>query len=78
LVYFLQIIIVRERKTMANGIWKSNDHIKAGGMTYIHPAWFSFIKYCEDIRYGEIDKLKIQDGLPMLAEEVTKKIKFPG
>ncbi len=42
----------------------------------IHPTWYSFIKYCQDLRYGEIDKLKIQDGLPMLAEEVKRKIKF--
>lgn len=42
----------------------------------IHPTWYSFIKFCESIKYGEIDKLKIQDGLPILAEEVKKKIKF--
>lgn len=42
----------------------------------IHPMWFSFIKYCEAMKYGELDKLKIQDGLPMLAEEVKKKVKF--
>jgi len=42
----------------------------------IHPAWYSFIKFCEQLRYGEIDRLKIQDGLPMAAEEVKKKIKF--
>ncbi len=42
----------------------------------IHPVWYSFIKYCETLRYGDIEKLKIQDGLPMLAEEVKKKIKF--
>ena len=42
----------------------------------VHPIWHSFIKYCEAIKNGEIEKLKIQDGLPMLAEEVKKKIKF--
>ncbi len=42
----------------------------------IHPVWYSFIKYCEALRYGDIEKLKIQDGLPMIAEEVKKKIKF--
>ena len=68
-----------DRKTsMANGVTRSDDDVKAGGMTYIHPAWYSFIKYCEALRYGEIDKVKIQDGLPMIAEEVTKKIKFTG
>lgn len=42
----------------------------------IHNIWFSFIKYCEDLKYGEVEKLKIQDGLPMLAEEVKRKIQF--
>ena len=63
---------------MANGIRRFDQDTSQSGMTYIHPAWYSFIKYCESIRFGEIDKLKIQDGLPMLAEEVKKKIKFPG
>jgi len=42
----------------------------------IHPAWHSFIVFCTSMRYGEIEKLKIQDGLPILAEEARKKIKF--
>jgi hypothetical protein len=69
---------MKESTAMANGVAKSNEHIKAGGLTYIHPAWYAFIKYCETLRYGEIDKIKIQDGLPMIAEEVKKKIKFTG
>jgi len=32
--------------------------------------------YRRRLRYGEIEKIKIQDGLPMLAEEVKRKIKF--
>jgi len=44
----------------------------------IHPLWLAFIKFCEELRYGEIEKLKIQDGLPLSAEEVKKKIKFSG
>lgn len=63
---------------MAKGLSRSDENIKPGSMTYIHPAWHSFIKYCESLRYGEIDKVKIQDGLPMIAEEVKKKIKFTG
>lgn len=42
----------------------------------IHPAWHAFIDYCTDLQYGEIELLKIQDGLPVLAEVVRKKIKF--
>jgi len=45
-------------------------------LIYIHPIWYSFIKYCETLEYGEIDKLKIQDGLPVAAERTLKKTKF--
>jgi len=42
----------------------------------IHPAWLAFIRYCSELQHGEIEVLKIQDGLPVLAEVVRKKIKF--
>ena len=45
-------------------------------MISVHPLWYSFIKYCETLKYGEIERVKIQDGLPILAEEVKKKVKF--
>lgn len=38
--------------------------------------WRRFIRLCEELRYGEIEKLSIQDGVPVLAQTVTKKIKF--
>lgn len=44
--------------------------------TSLHPAWLSFVRYCEALRHGEIECLKIQDGLPVLAEVITKKVKF--
>jgi hypothetical protein len=42
----------------------------------LHPSWSAFVRYCEKLRYGEIERLKIQDGLPVLAEVTKKKIKF--
>ena len=42
----------------------------------LHPAWAAFIQYCERLGHGQIERLKIQDGLPVLAEITTKKIKF--
>ena len=42
----------------------------------LHPAWNAFITYCSELEHGEIETLKIQDGLPVLAEVTTKKIKF--
>lgn len=61
---------------MHNEIKVDLDNFRQGRLVRIHPVWHSFIKYCESLGYGEIEKLKIQDGLPMLAEEVKKKIKF--
>ena len=42
----------------------------------VHPAWLRLIRYCAELGHGEIEKLKIQDGLPMAAEVTTRKIKF--
>jgi len=42
----------------------------------LHPAWSAFVRFCQDLRHGEIECLKIQDGLPVLAEVTTKKVKF--
>jgi hypothetical protein len=41
-----------------------------------HRAWRVFIRYCAELEHGEIERLKIQDGLPVLAEVTTKKVKF--
>lgn len=66
---------IKGRK-MANGFHSLNEDVIKGRLIRIHPVWYSFIKYCETLGYGEIEKLKIQDGLPLIAEEVKKKIKF--
>jgi hypothetical protein len=42
----------------------------------LHPAWRALVRYCADLRHGEIELLKIQDGLPVLAEVTRKKIRF--
>jgi hypothetical protein len=42
----------------------------------VHPAWLRLMRYCAELGHGEIEKLKIQDGLPMAAEVTTKKVKF--
>ena len=42
----------------------------------LHLAWLQFIRYCSELEHGEIEKLKIQNGLPMIAELAVKKVKF--
>lgn len=61
---------------MPNGLANFSITEIKGRLVYVHPAWYAFIKVCQNIRFGEIEQLKIQDGLPMPAEEVTKKIRF--
>ena len=42
----------------------------------VHPAWVRLMQFCAELGHGEIEKLKIQDGLPMTAEVTTRKVKF--
>ncbi len=42
----------------------------------LHPAWLVFVGYCRELGFGEIESLKIQDGLPVLAEVTRRKVKF--
>ena len=42
----------------------------------LHPAWRAFLRFCAELRHGDIERLKIQDGLPVLAEVTRKKVKF--
>lgn len=44
--------------------------------TSLHPAWRAFIDYCTELGHAEIEILKIQNGLPVLAEVIRKKVKF--
>jgi ribosomal protein S12 methylthiotransferase accessory factor YcaO len=39
-------------------------------------AWSSFMRYCRELGHGEIEKLKIQDGVPVMAEFTTRKVRF--
>ena len=44
--------------------------------TRVHPAWLRLMQYCVELGYGEIEKLKIQDGIPVIADVVRDKVKF--
>ncbi len=47
-----------------------------GARSSLHPSWVAFVRFCEKLRHGDIERLRIQDGLPVLAEVTTKKVKF--
>ena len=55
---------------------KNNGKHNSLGAGGLHPAWLAFIRHCQELGFGEISQLKIQDGLPVMAEETTRKVKF--
>lgn len=50
--------------------------VSEGSETALHPAWREFIRFCRELRHGEIERLIVQDGVPVLAELTKKKVKF--
>ena len=54
---------------------KNNEH---GGKLVqgIPEPWARLIRYCQQLGHGEIEKLKIQDGVPVIADVVREKVKF--
>jgi len=60
-------------RAFANG---TSGRLSPAEAKMLHPAWAAFIRHCQDLGFGEISQLKIQDGLPVMAEETTKKVKF--
>jgi hypothetical protein len=55
---------------------KNNGKHNPFGEGGLHPSWLAFIRHCRELGFGEVSHLKIQDGLPVMAEEIIKKIKF--
>ena len=65
--------MTRESRSQAGAVRQREGRPVEGRL---HPAWVTFIRYCQELGFGEISQLKIQDGLPVMAEETTKKVKF--
>ena len=59
-----------------DGLLKAHQEIIATRNEGMHPSWLAFVKFCAELQHGEIALLKIQDGLPVLAEVTRKKVKF--
>jgi len=49
---------------------------KLSHLHQLHPAWLALIKHCQEIGFGEIERIKIQSGLPVLVEKTTQRIKL--
>jgi ribosomal protein S12 methylthiotransferase accessory factor YcaO len=55
---------------------KLGNRMHEAQVTRVHPAWARLMEYCADLGHGEIEKLKIQDGVPVIADVVREKVKF--
>lgn len=42
----------------------------------MHPAWVKLIRHCQAMGHGEIERIKIQDGVPVLIEKSVERIKL--
>lgn len=42
----------------------------------IHSAWLNLMRFCRELGHGELERIKIQDGLPVVAEVTTRRVKF--
>ena len=42
----------------------------------VHPAWKALIRHCQAIGHGEIERIKIQNGIPVLIEKSVERIKL--
>lgn len=42
----------------------------------VNSQWIEFIDYCNTVQFGRLEKLDIQNGMPVFAEAVITKVKF--
>ena len=54
----------------------ANEHKGRQTILSLPPEWRSFLSFCERLGNGEIHELKIQDGLPVIAQAVTRRVRF--
>ncbi len=57
-------------------ICESKGQSNGKGVQSISEEWARLIQFCHKLGYGEIEKLKIQDGVPVIADVVREKVKF--
>ena len=65
-----------ERSTSFGPLRERNSQSLCRSEAQLHPAWAAFVRYCQEMGHGEIERLKIQDGIPVLVEVARQKIKF--
>lgn len=72
----LDTLRLRNVREMRFAVETHERHVRFDELVLLHPAEKRLIEYIRKLRYGTILTLKVQDGLPVLAEETLKKVKF--
>ena len=57
-------------------IHEKKDERNGKVVQMISEEWARLIQFCQKLGHGEIEKLKIQDGVPVIADVVREKVKF--
>lgn len=65
------------RKSRSNAVIHEKKNERNGKVVQmISEEWARLIQFCQKLGHGEIEKLKIQDGVPVIADVVREKVKF--
>ena len=56
--------------------YERKDEDRKKVVQLISEEWAKLIRFCQQLGHGEIEKLKIQDGVPVIADVVREKVKF--
>ena len=57
-------------------IYDRNNEHNGKVIQPVSEEWARLIKFCQQLGHGELEKLKIQDGVPVIADIVREKVKF--
>ena len=63
-------------KGRQNICWSIDMKEKNEVTIQVSPIWIDFIEFCQKLKYGELEQLKIKDGIPVSAKRAFEHIRF--
>ena len=62
-------LVTNQDPAIANG--KDDRWLQA-----LPPGWRQFVELCRQLRYGELERVAIQDGVPVMVELTRQKVRL--
>jgi hypothetical protein len=53
-----------------------NDRQKGPAGETLHPAWRELMRLCKRMGFGELERIKIHDGLPVQVEVTRQRVRL--